>query len=248
MTLLAKNLYPLSIALLGWSSLLYPALAQKPQQPTLGHRSVKTLTQNGLTFKDLNKNGKLDRYEDWRLPVESRVQDLISQMTLEEKVGFMLISTTRMAGDNAFKPNAPKAEITSGFNEEDLVQPNNMFTRKPLSVPIMSAAGTTKGVKQYHLRHFILRANPSARIIAEWANNLQTLCEASRLAIPAIVASNPRNHVTIDAAVGLSVGKRRNNCVLEMARRVGFSRYARFETDSRICRYCPPRVGSRRLA
>lgn len=185
---------------------MYPTLAQKPQQPTLGYRSVKTLSQNGLTFKDLNKNGKLDRYEDWRLPAQTRVQDLISQMTLEEKVGFMLISTTRMAGDNAFQPNAPRAEITSGFNEEDLVQPNNMFTRKPLPVPIMSAAGTTKGVNQHHLRHFILRANPPARVIAEWANNLQALCETSRLGIPAVVASNPRNHVTIDAAVGLSVG------------------------------------------
>lgn len=119
-------------------------LAQKPLQPLLGSHSVKTLTQNGLTFKDLNKNGKLDRYEDWRLPVETRVQDLLSQMSLEEKVGFMLISTTRMSGDNAFGQNAPRADrgpaqITSAFNEEDLVQPNNMFTRKPLTQPIMSA-------------------------------------------------------------------------------------------------------------
>ncbi|WP_225309589.1 glycoside hydrolase family 3 protein [Larkinella humicola] len=185
--------------------------AQKPQQPALASRSVKILTQKGLTFKDLNKNGTLDRYEDWRLPVETRVKDLIGQMTLEEKVGFMLISTTRMGGDNAFQQNAPAAgrgptEITSAFNEEDLVQPNNIFTRKPLPVPIMSAAGTTKAVTQFHLRHFILRANPSAQTIADWANNLQALCESSRLGIPAIVASNPRNHITIDAAVGLSVG------------------------------------------
>ncbi|MBD2701380.1 glycoside hydrolase family 3 C-terminal domain-containing protein [Spirosoma sp. BT702] len=197
--------------LLGWLYVTGTASAQKQQQPTLGYRSVKALTQNGLTFKDLNKNGKLDRYEDWRLPTETRVQDLLSQMTLEEKVGFMLISTTRMAGDNAFqpnaaRPNAPRTEITADFNEEDLVQSNNIFTRKPLPVPIMSAVGTTKGVNQYHLRHFILRANPPARIIAEWANKLQELCETSRLGIPAIVASNPRNHVTIDAAVGLSVG------------------------------------------
>ncbi|TAE31816.1 MAG: glycoside hydrolase family 3 protein [Cytophagales bacterium] len=187
------------------------ALAQKPAQPVLGKRSVTLVQDKSLTFKDLNKNGKLDRYEDWRLPVDTRVNDLLAQMTLEEKVGFMLISTTRMAGDFVFQANAPRTntprpEISSGFNEEDLVQPNNMFTRKPLAVPLMSAAGTTKGVNQFHLRHFILRANPSARIVAEWANNLQALCENSRLGIPAIVASNPRNHVTIDASVGLSVG------------------------------------------
>jgi beta-glucosidase len=180
--------------------------AQKPVQPDIGFRSAKILKVNGLEFKDLNKNGKLDKYEDWRLPQEIRIKDLISQMTLEEKIGFMLISTTRLAGDFAFQQNAPKAEISSGFNEEDLIQATNMFTRKPLAVPILSAAGTTKAVNDIHQRHFILRANTTAKILAEWSNNLQELCEKDRLGIPAIVASNPRNHVTTDASIGLSVG------------------------------------------
>ncbi|MFN3849072.1 MAG: glycoside hydrolase family 3 N-terminal domain-containing protein [Spirosomataceae bacterium] len=183
------------------------ALAQKPVQPQLGYRSIKTIKDKGLEFKDLNKNGKLDKYEDWRLPSDVRIKDLVSQMTLEEKVGFMLISTTRLAGDFAFQQNAPRGEITSGFNEEDLVQSVNMFSRKPLQTPILSAAGTTKAVNQIHQRHFILRANTSAKVIAEWSNNLQALCESSRLGIPAIVSSNPRNHVTIDASIGLSVGQ-----------------------------------------
>ena len=197
-----KKIHFVAVALLCASI----AQAQKPIQPALGFRSVKTLKANGLEFKDLNKNAKLDKYEDWRLPQEARIKDLISQMTLEEKIGFMIISTTRMAGDNVFQANAPRTEITSGFNEEDLIQPNNMFTRKPLTVPMMSSAGTTKGVMNFHLRHFILRANTNAKTMADWSNNLQALCETSRLGIPAIVASNPRNHVTIDASVGLSVG------------------------------------------
>lgn len=68
------------------------------------------------------------------------------------------------------------------------------------------AAGTTKGVTQSHLRHFILRANVSARMTAEWANKIQALCESDGLGIPAIIASNPRNHITKDASIGLSVG------------------------------------------
>ena len=185
-----------------------PTLAQK--QPTLGSRNVETLRIAGLQFKDLNKNKKLDAYEDWRLPVDARVKDLVSQMNLEEKVGFMLISTTRMGGDQVFgagvQPGGPQKPITEGFNEEDLVQSTNMFTRKPLSSPNLSAAGTTKAITKFQLRHFILRANPSPDILAKWSNNLQALCETSRLGIPAIVASNPRNHVTTDASVGLSVG------------------------------------------
>jgi beta-glucosidase len=181
--------------------------AQKAVQPVLGVKNAKIIKSGSLEFKDLNRNGKLDKYEDWRLPVEVRVKDLLSKMTLEEKIGFMLISTTRMANDGGFGPSAdPKAPISSGFNEEDLVQNVNMFTRKPLTEPNMSASGTTKAVTERQLRHFILRANTPAKTMAEWSNNLQALCETSRLGIPAIVASNPRNHITTDAAVGLSVG------------------------------------------
>ncbi|MFV5690194.1 glycoside hydrolase family 3 protein [Flavobacterium sp. ZT3R25] len=175
-------------------------------QPELGHRSVHLLKIDGFQFKDLNKNSQLDKYEDWRLPDEIRIKDLISKMTLEEKIGFMIISTTRLAGDYSFQQNAPQSEITSGFNEEDLVQNINMFSRKPLPNPTMTAAGTTKGVLTYQLRHFIVRANTSAKIMADWSNNLQALAETSRLGIPCIVASNPRNHITVDAAIGLSVG------------------------------------------
>lgn len=194
------------IALLFASSSL---LAQT--QPVLVAMKTPTLRVGKLSFKDLNKNNKLDKYEDWRLPVGARIKDLVSQMTLEEKVGFMLISTTRMGGDQVFNNGVqggggPRPKITEGFNEEDLVQNTNMFTRKPLDAPNMSAAGTTKGVSQFHLRHFILRASASPEIMAKWSNNLQELCESTRLGIPAIVASNPRNHVTTDASVGLSVG------------------------------------------
>lgn len=192
--------------ILSFTLVSYATFAQTPKQPKLGSQGVPIIKSQGYEFKDLNKNGKLDQYEDWRLPNEARVKDLISQMTLEEKIGFMLISTTRMEGDYAFQQDAPKAEIKSGFNEEDLVQNINMFSKKPLPVPVMSAVGTTKGVTQYNLRHFILRANTSAKNIAEWSNKLQQLCESSKLGIPAIVASNPRNHITIDASVGLSVG------------------------------------------
>lgn len=182
-------------------------VAQNSVQPFLGAKNSKIIKQGKLEFKDLNKNGKLDPYEDWQLPTATRVKDLVSKMTLEEKAGFMLISTTRMAGDGGFTPIADsKAPITNGFNEEDLVQSMNMFTRKPLAEPMLSASGTTKAVTERNLRHFILRANTSAKIMAEWSNNLQALCENSRLGIPAIVASNPRNHITTDAAVGLSVG------------------------------------------
>ncbi|MEY3945316.1 MAG: hypothetical protein RJB03_22 [Bacteroidota bacterium] len=182
------------------------SVAQISKQPKLGYRSAKLITIGALQFKDLNNNGKLDPYEDWRLPYEKRAQDLVSKMSVEEKVGFMLISTTRMQNENASRGQQTNESNANGFNEEDQVQNMNMFTKKPLPIPMMMAAGTTKGVKQFHLRHFILRANVSTRSTAEWANNLQALCESDGWGIPAIVASNPRNHITKDASIGLSVG------------------------------------------
>lgn len=44
-------------------------------------------------FRDLNHNGRLDAYENARLPAERRVEDLLRRMTLEEKVGLMLHGT-----------------------------------------------------------------------------------------------------------------------------------------------------------
>lgn len=184
--------------------------AQKTtKQPLLGTRSAKLLTVNGMQFKDLNRNGQLDKYEDWRLSNDERAKDLLSKMSVEQKVGFMLISTTRLKSDNAAgggRGGGGGGAVTSDFNEEDQVQSTNMFTRKPLPAAMTMAAGTTKGVTQFHLRHFIFRANVPARTTAEWANKLQALCESDGLGIPAIIASNPRNHITKDASIGLSVG------------------------------------------
>ena len=177
------------------------------KQIKLGYKTASILTIKGLQFKDLNKNGQLDKYEDWRLANEIRAKDLLSKMSVEEKVGFMLISSTRMKNDWSFEGPKNQEKISSDFNEEDLVQNTNMFTRQPLPISMMMAAGTTKAVKQFKLRHFIFRANVDARTTAAWANKLQALCESDELGIPCIIASNPRNHITKDASIGLSVGK-----------------------------------------
>lgn len=204
------SLFPVLVPVLGLCCLCFCTpgnkLSRNFVQPTLASRSAKLLTAEGFQFKDLNKNGRLDPYEDWRQPVEKRVDNLLSQMTLEEKTGFMLISSIRMDGDNTFTPNLPKREITANLEERNVWATVNMFTRKPLRDSFLNISATTSGIRDLHLRHFILRTNASARLTATWANHLQALAEGTRLGIPAIVASNPRNHVTVDASMGLSQG------------------------------------------
>lgn len=60
------------------------------------------ITIKGFTFKDLNRNGKLDRYEDYRLSIAERAEDLVAKMTDEEKGKMML--GTGMPGFDGLTP------------------------------------------------------------------------------------------------------------------------------------------------
>lgn len=60
------------------------------------------LTIKGFTFRDLNKNGKLDIYEDTRLSIHERAVDLVNKMTDEEKANFLM--GTGMPGFDGIKP------------------------------------------------------------------------------------------------------------------------------------------------
>ena len=55
------------------------------------------LEVDGLKFKDMNKNGSLDVYEDWRAETDDRIADLIAQMTPEEEVGLLFCVNTQLA-------------------------------------------------------------------------------------------------------------------------------------------------------
>lgn len=60
--------------------------------PTLGYTTAPILEIDDYAFKDLSRDGVLDPYEDWRLPVQERAADLASRMTLEEICGLMFYS------------------------------------------------------------------------------------------------------------------------------------------------------------
>lgn len=180
-------------------------------QALLGSRSISILEKNKLKFKDLNKNGELDPYEDWRLTPEERSKDLLSKMSLEEKAGFMLINSLNMLGTR-------KAEASGGqYSASDLDEGQITGDRQTQGRPqagggfigrMNATTSTAERVKDFHNRHFILRSNESARVIAEWNNKLQELCESEPLGIPAIITSNPRNHITVNASEGTSLDAR----------------------------------------
>ena len=125
--------------------------------------------ENGFTFRDLNKNGRLDVYEDPRQPLAARVEDLLGQMTLEEKAGLLFINGSVINEDGSIE----QKEGGTGFGRAAVTQ-----------------------VTEQGMSHFNLWQIPSAQVVAKWHNNLQHFAEGTRLGIPVTIASDPRNHFT----------------------------------------------------
>jgi beta-glucosidase len=124
------------------------------------------LTVDGLTFKDLDRNGKLDPYEDWRLPADVRVADLVQRMNLEELAGLMVHGTLPSSG--------PLAPLGVG-KEYDLVKVREF-------------------IEENHINAFITRLNGSAEFFAKQNNEVQAIAESSRWGIPVTISSDPRHH------------------------------------------------------
>lgn len=73
-------------------------------------------------FRDLNKNGKLDVYEDIKQPVDARISDLLKQMTLEEKAGMMFINGARINDDGSIEDKPGKGMFAFAPNALMLVK------------------------------------------------------------------------------------------------------------------------------
>lgn len=88
-------------AVLGFSAL--PVRAEESvRQPQLEARVKNIIQVDGYSFKDLNDNGELDAYEDWRLSAQERAEDLLSQMTAEQKAAQMVHLTLVSKKDSWF--------------------------------------------------------------------------------------------------------------------------------------------------
>ena len=162
------------------------ATGQPQVQPQLGVRTVRVLRVDGLLFKDLNRNGTLDPYEDWRRPSDARAADLVGRMTLEEKAGMMVGPSLEMgAGGTASEQPIYRANPFAG-GPEALVSP-----------------GTTDALYRRHITQFINRVNTDPRAMATWLNDVQRLAEGTRLGIPAFFVTNPRNHIVDEAQFGI---------------------------------------------
>lgn len=171
----------ISMLALGYSQNSYEVVTNK-KGATLGYSpnsGVTILTVNGLKFKDLNKNGKLDPYEDWRLPADVRAKDLAKQMSVEQIAGLMLYS-----GHQAIPANA-KGFAAGTYN-------GKTFKESGLQPWALSDA-QKKFLKDDNLRHVLIVGVQSPEVAAKWNNEMQAYVEGIGLGIPANNSSDPRH-------------------------------------------------------
>ncbi|SNR37990.1 glycoside hydrolase family 3 protein [Lutibacter flavus] len=134
-------------------------------------KSQVLLEKDGVTFRDLNGNEKLDIYEDVNQPIEARIDDLLSQMTLQEKAGMMFINGAPVSADG--KPDG----------------------KEGLEGPGARMASVVENMDKLKMTHFNIWTIPSdPNIFAKWYNNAQQVAEKTRLGIPITIASDPRHH------------------------------------------------------
>lgn len=162
---------------------------------SLEARVKGVLTEKGRQFKDLNANGQVDTYEDWRKPVEERVADLVERMTLEEKAGLMLIDTVNASCDPAtgeFGTVPPTAVDFIGTQRMHRFIFRNVVDSGERGACQVGGGGFATNV----------RVTPAEA--ATFMNQMQELSEGTRLGIPVLYKSNARNHIDAQARAGIN--------------------------------------------
>lgn len=121
---------------------------------------------DGLKFKDLNKNGTLDVYEDWREETDTRVADLLSQMTLAEKAGLCIQTAPYQPIDDQvlYDEAVPLADLSGYYTRYSVYNDINLF----------------------HVTTFLDNQNGLPNELANKHNLMQEIAENTRLSIPLV--------------------------------------------------------------
>ncbi|WP_241127815.1 glycoside hydrolase family 3 protein [Novosphingobium terrae] len=150
--------------LMAGAAVAMPLSAQAATQVPVEARSKAILTVDGLQFRDLDGDGKLTPYEDWRLSPEARADDLLARMTIEEKAGQMMHGTL---------PGKGGALGQGDGYDLDAVGPM---------------------LRDKHISSYITRLSVKPAVMAEQSNAVQAMAEQGRLGIPVTISADPRNH------------------------------------------------------
>ena len=159
---------------------------------TLGHADAPLLTVDRFAFKDLNRNGALDPYEDWRLDARTRAEDLAARLSIEEIAGLMLYSGHQAVPGSAYgfggATYGGKSFAESGADPSDLTDQQVKF------------------LTEDNLRAVLVTTLQSPEVAARWNNKVQALVESLGQGVPANNSSDPRNETAATAEFNMGAG------------------------------------------
>lgn len=166
--------------------------------PVLGYSrqsGVQLLEVDGFRFKDLNRNGLLDIYEDWRKTPQERATDLAAQLSVEEIAGLMLYSAHQAVPAGG---RAGAKMMTNTYNgtslEESGLQSYDLTDQQK------------KFLKEDNLRAVLVTQVESPEVAARWNNNVQAFVESFGHGIPANNSSDPRHTAGSNAEYNAGAG------------------------------------------
>ena len=169
----------------------YNVITQKKGQ-TLGYApesGMCIIEADGYAFKDLNRNGSLDVYEDWRKPADERAADLASQLSIDEIAGLMLYSSHQSV----------PAEAWSG-----------QYGGKPFSKSDAESSDLTDNQKKFlsedNLRAVLVTTVETPSAAAMWSNNMQKFVEGRGHGVPVNISSDPRHETSATAEYNYGSG------------------------------------------
>ncbi len=160
-----------------------PVFTENEDGPVIGTTVKKAIELDGKFYRDSNGNGELDPYENWELKDEERVEDLLGRMSVDEKIGMLVIGTRGMGLEVADKS---KTSMDGLLDEEEDLGDTSIFGTT-------SKYGSTASIQDLHMRRFIFRQNPKPEDLTMWVNAMNQVAEETELGIPVVIDSNSRN-------------------------------------------------------
>lgn len=178
------------------------------ERPRLSAASAeKFMEVDGEWFKDMNGNGELDAYEDWRLGSSERADDLLTKMSLQQKTG--TLSFGGIGGKNGITVTdySSESDSMSGMNSTSFIAPDseqmNNETDPYVTVDDVVYAPVAYQIKQMYETTMIAAMTGMPKDQLDVLNKIQSIAEDTELGIP-VVFSGDRTYNTwggmIDAA------------------------------------------------
>ncbi|MCR1840338.1 glycoside hydrolase family 3 N-terminal domain-containing protein [Murimonas intestini] len=217
--------YTADEGLQGPTEYLEPVFYENEDGPTIGVTLVGVISEDGKYFKDSNNNGELDTFEDWRLDTETRVADLLTKLTKEQRIGLLanqlMCSPTVTSADEVYDENGKvdlnqlmvvtEDALNMVVAEEEEIEGDaaTKINAGAAAVETAPRPNSTGEMLTFENRSGVLRATTDAETGALWNNATNMTAEYAAVAkneptIPFTIISNPQQVIKIPGSMGVA--------------------------------------------